>query len=415
MLIKYKDAIGLNYLPDPDQESGCKWWIPDLFQAHPEYYPLPDLIMSDFWVWDEVTIDQWTHSLDTYPPKWDDDWKGFDYPAWESLCLNPKVQWTPNLLEKNKTKLNWAELSKSLSLPWSEAELMPFEDHWFWPGFEKNKNIIWSKNMLTKHVDEINWFYFSDHAQILGDPLVFEDYAEKIDWKEIYLNPHIRWDLGLLEKYWEYLDWQTMSKTHNPYFPWSERFIEENKHRISFPNLSGNAHIGIPWSHDFIFKYIEAWDIPALIGNPSIPWTDELIDELYQMANKHSSQIKMNDFPGMSEEKMNEIKKYAIYSDKRRLNAEFCKNTRLKWSVSLIKKYATSFDSYHWEILANNASVPWDHDFFLSFFGQIQQINISLIQRLWDRLFAPYLTDKLVLEILEEITPRLPRLNDLAV
>jgi hypothetical protein len=384
--LKYKDKMGFDYLPDQEEDAYgcCRWWIPELYEKHPEYYLLNGFPTYDYWVWDATTIHLWAPVFNTYTD-WNEDDEVVEYPAWRALCSNEKVQWTPALLEQYQDKLDWGTLSKYLGLAWSEDEILPFEDRWYWNGLAENRNIIWTEKMYRKHERAIFWPHYTYYGSLIADPKLFIENEQHIKWSEVHNNPHIRWDQGLLQKYMDRLNWAQISACANPFFPWSEDFISQHADKIHFGLLSGNPHPGIPWSEDFILQYLNQWDMRYLPYNQAIPWTETLIDTFIQRRE-----------------------------DAITLNQRICENTATHWSPEFLEKYK---DKWAWDGLMKNPAVPWDHDLLLHFAPDMDLSSSQgqFSQEFWDRLFAPYLTDKLVLEILEEITPRLPRLNDLAV
>lgn len=392
LFLKYKDAMGFYYLPDPENGT-CPWWIPELFEKHPEYYPI-DWIVSEgnsFWEWNQESIKHWAPLIEQFPPYWDDDDQRFYNEAWIALCENSNVQWTPEMLKHYQDHIVWDYLSRGIGLSWTEAEIMPFENRWDWSTLARNKYIIWSKNMLKRHSDAIDWFFFSEEAKTLADPDIFITYEDKIDWRNIYANPHVRWDLGLIERYWDRLDWSLLCNSKNPYIPWSEELIEEHKELIPIRLLSSNPHPGIPWSENFILKHLGKWNLHGLINNPAIPWSERLIEIFRQREGD------------------------AVF-----WNGLFLRSTTTHWSVELIEKYLDKWMPefpHQWSYLMENPSVPWDHDMLLHFAdiitereGTLKSFSIHS-KDFWERLFAPYLDQAQMISILEDITPSLPTIN----
>ncbi|MEZ0373671.1 MAG: hypothetical protein ACAI44_31560 [Candidatus Sericytochromatia bacterium] len=377
LFFKYKTSMGVDSLPlETECIGNLPWWIPELYEKHPEYYPLECLGCCDYWEWNEESIAHWAPLFNALPPVWDDSDGYLNYnEAWSSLCGNSAVKWTPALLEKYKDRLDWGRLGKYLGMPWSEAEIMPFEELWYWPYLARNPRIIWTEDMIHRHAEEIDWSKITYSSPALENPEMVLRYRDKLDWRYIDWNPYIRWNADLFEYFLgNKLSWDKASSIESPHFPWSEDFIRKHADRLNWTNLCLNPNPKIPWSITFLEAYQDRIDWGGLSGNsnPNIPWTVDLIES-------HKDQLY---WPSLS------------------------KNRGLPWSKELIESFR---DRWDWHYLQDNPSIPWNWEMLNHFADQVTSTRGSSFSKyLWKKLFAPHLDDQTVLAILADITPSLP-------
>ncbi len=378
--LKYQSILGLDYLSQarPEDFEACYWWIPELYEKHPEYYTLPGIAgATNFWDWDAEKLAEWAPLFDAYGTRYDPLNNGY-YSAWRGISSNSRVQWTPELLQHYADRVDWVALSEFFPLPWSEGEILQFENRWSWTYLSRNRKIIWTPLMVRRHDNYVRDLISETNAAY-ADPQIMLDYADQLNWQMMNYNPYIRWDLGLFEKLLHRIHWSQFSETtKNRYFPWSADFIERHADKIDFKALSLNSHPGIPWSEAFIRHYSDRLSLENLLKNPVIPWS------------------------------LNTLEEYAAKLPELKVWERVSKNQTLNWSPEFLDTHRQDWD---WDALAENPKVPWSLDLMLEFSPEVQTISApsDKANSLWQRFVAPYLDDDLLMTILEEITAQLPK------
>jgi len=181
----------------------------------------------------------------------------------------------PIKILKNKDSLNWWDLSKDISLPWTLDLIEKYKDKWKWRQLSMNPLLPWSVELIEKY--ERKWKYkeLSWNPSLPWSIGLIEKYEDKWDWRQLLSNPSFLRSLDLIEKYRDKLNWEKFS--YNPPFPWSVDLIEKYKDKWNWETLSRNT--SLPWSVDLIEKYKNKWDWETLSRNASLPWTLDLIEK----------------------------------------------------------------------------------------------------------------------------------------
>ena len=102
--------------------------------------------------------------------------------AWKSLSGD--YPWNETLLEKNKDKVDWEEISS-------------------------NRNMEWTVSMLEKFKARINWKQLSNTCQkSILTPEVVEKFNDRWDWKELSENTDL--PIETIRKMADYIDWKAL-------------------------------------------------------------------------------------------------------------------------------------------------------------------------------------------------------------
>lgn len=217
---------------------------------------------------------------------------------------NIKINWSSEILNRYKEKLNWRDLSMNSSLPWSIVLIDEFKEYWDWIELSSNRTLPWSIDLIDYFID--SWIWIKPENSC-------------IELKGLAMNSGIKWDEELIEYYWEYLkikdvwyyfprsegivwsnslfekyDWNRDNYfwpfrtlhflSFNSKFPWTKEFIKLNIDKLSWAGLSVNK--GLPWDESFFNEYYsthlydyeslrqEGFDISI---NEGIEWTEEIL------------------------------------------------------------------------------------------------------------------------------------------
>jgi len=399
--LKLKDWLGYSHLPSNNPDYEISFWIPDLYAKYPEYYHVENLPNGedyDPWEWTEEKIDQ-------FAPKWEDWGMG-----WNFLSNNKHVPWTTEMLEKYKNKLDWRDLCYYRNdIAWTADQMEQFKNYWDWPRLCGNQLITWTEELLVKfepYLNQFAWDNLSYHLKLLADPEVFLRYKDRLYTRSIHWHLSIRWDLGLLEAYWEHLDWSALSNNRSLYFPWSLEFLKKHQDLIDWKEFSNNPNPAIPWSSEFLdtfkdrldWEQLSNWKV-VIDGEHGRPWTEELLQEFEPFWD--FTELANNPWLTWTEEMIER------YAEKYQLLGLLSSHRKMPWSEDLIAKYQNQWD---WAKLLSNDAVSWDWELLLKYEDKVDNITAPYqTERLWNKLFAPYLDDESILTILEDITPQLPR------
>ncbi|WP_207536310.1 phospholipase D-like domain-containing protein [Desertivirga arenae] len=189
---------------------------------------------------------------------------------------------------------------------WTEAELLEALPKLDTSFSRASKSIKWTRTLINKaqerNPQQFSWF--CSEIYLTEDELL--TYKEILDWSGIARNRRIDWTLDLFERYKDRLLKFPANFSSNESFCWSTGFINNYQDKLKFDQLSRNT--AIPFDARFIIKYKDRWlyDAPnssfstnraipfdeylleelkekwhwmSLAGNPSVPWTLNLINK----------------------------------------------------------------------------------------------------------------------------------------
>lgn len=125
--------------------------------------------------WKELSGDfQWTEQmLEKHKDKVD----------WKEISNNSNIVWTPAMLEKFKKDIDWKELSKtSCETILTEECLEQFKEYWDWTELSDNSDIELNYQLIDRFIDQWNWSVLIDcwHSDELYNIEFLERYADKI-------------------------------------------------------------------------------------------------------------------------------------------------------------------------------------------------------------------------------------------
>jgi len=284
----------------------------------------------------------------------------------DSSCRS--LPWTMELIEKHEDSWNWFDLSKNRSLPWTLELIEKYEDKWYWRFLSANPSLPWSVELIEKYKDK----WEDSQSEILGiqqEIRAIENQKEKWAW------------LGLSKKK------QKLNEL--------TRKIEEVKNDWHGKNWSGlSANPSLPWSIELIEKYKNKWSWYELSENPSLPWSIELIEKFAGMTGK--DYLEKNPNTTLSIE-------FIENSHIGRGNWSWSKlssNKFLPWSIDLIIKFQ---DKWDYKELFKNPSFPLSIGIIEQFKDKWDWDEFSNNDSIYEKAFRPYLTDKLIDEIMQKI------------
>ncbi len=146
--------------------------------------------------------------------------------------------------------------------PLSHAQIHRYQDFLHWN--ERNNKVLclstntainWTPELLEQYKNKIDWFFFS-HA-ILAEHLwydgIIDDYIDYIDWYSISYNKHITWTEDMIDRYKDKIDWKSFS--HGAKLNWSKDMINKYAHLLDFHHLSRNSHA--PWNNLNTYLYVQ--------------------------------------------------------------------------------------------------------------------------------------------------------------
>lgn len=112
---------------------------------------------------------QWTEQmLEKYKNKVD----------WKEISDNSNIVWTPSMLEKFKRFIDWKELSStSCETILIEACLEQFKDYWDWSVLSDNHNLKLTYQLIDKFIDQWDWSELINCWQ--DDELFSFDFVER--------------------------------------------------------------------------------------------------------------------------------------------------------------------------------------------------------------------------------------------
>lgn len=102
---------------------------------------------------------------------------------WHWVSQNRVIVWTTSMLERFKDNIDWHELSKRGSIRLFTVEhLEVFKEYWDWAKLSCNANLPWSETLLERYADKWDWEKIIDNAELenLFSMEFFERYQEYI-------------------------------------------------------------------------------------------------------------------------------------------------------------------------------------------------------------------------------------------
>lgn len=310
-----------------------------------------------------------------------------DYSDIKSISTNESIKWTLDDIEKFKNYIYWPGFSSTVKLDWTEEIIDKFKFDFL--GLSSNESFECPEHIMNKYfkLDNLSRWNLSKNPSVNWD---IERIKKKIDWVQfsyLFRNEGIDWTDSLLKEVLELYEnflpeknkksgiemaWKYFST--NKSFQWSEEFIEKNEMKLSWgyhwanPELSLSNNEGLAWNENFIEKYLEKWSWFYLSKNSKLPWSENFI-------NKYIDNWEWDNLS---------------------------KNQGLPWSEKFIDEH---IEKWNWKKLSQNPNLPWSLDFFEKY-SDSWDFNILLLNKGFYEIFESILDDKLVNEIISEISTK---------
>ena len=127
--------------------------------------------------WKELSSNfQWTEQmLEKHKSKVD----------WEKISNNSSIVWTPTMLEKFKKLIDWEELSKTdCETILTEDCFEQFKDYWDWAELSDNRDVELNYQLIDRFLDRWNWYKLINRwsEDKLYNIDFLERYADKIPY-----------------------------------------------------------------------------------------------------------------------------------------------------------------------------------------------------------------------------------------
>lgn len=355
--------------------------------------------------------------------------------GYKFLQQNKSLPWSIELIEKYKYKWNWDDLSMNVAIPWSVELIEKFINKWNWDNLSINNTLPWSDNFIERFLLQWNWSKLSGNESIPWSIEFIQKFETNIDWSELSGNNSIPWSVEFLEKYETKLDFNILH--NNPAIPWTQELIEKFKGDWNWYNMKLNDIV--PWSEDLIYKYVNKFDFYLLSNNELIRWSPNLIEKYFDKWN-WGDYYHVNSIDKVPKNKLRYSKIFPIYGvpDAYEITVSYglSANEALPWSIDLINKFSDKWkwdilsfnhslpwnldlidifiDKWDWDALCENDSLPWSLDFLEKYDEHFKdtifnyrfpfpQPNHNYI---WNKVFAPFMNDDLIDEIMTIILTR---------
>lgn len=141
-------------------------------------------------------------------------------------------------MEKKLEHEAWKELSENLD--WTEQMLEKYKDKVNWEYISGNRNIEWTSDMLEKFKELIDWMELSDTSctTILTESCL-EQFKGYWDWSKLSGNESLKLNYQLIDKFADMWDWTALINR------WKEKiygfdFLERYARKISQSRLEGS-------------------------------------------------------------------------------------------------------------------------------------------------------------------------------
>ena len=110
-------------------------------------------------------------------------------------------------MQKIMNEEAWKELSEDFN--WSEDMLEKYKDKVDWNEISENSNIRWTVPMIQKFKSRINWESISENIdeKTLTENIL-ETFKDKWNWHKLSSNERLSLSYDLLDKYADLWDWE---------------------------------------------------------------------------------------------------------------------------------------------------------------------------------------------------------------
>ncbi len=326
--------------------------------------------------------------------------------------IDDYLTWSFELLNKYKSRLNWAnliqndkiiqnlEICKTFKPELSKAleSICPC----FMSDEEKDLILNFSSEKFADYVLKKKRFCYVNTFENLFTKETDIESIKHINWKKLSLNDNLPWSLEFIEKYKDKLDWETMSLKEC--LPWSPDFIEKYALRWDWHYLSNNS--AITWDNFLIDKYKDKIDWTELSKNTGIDFT---IDFFHKYKNRF---LKKGDYTvEITNSSQNDFDKDVIINDEIIYSYNKFYDYRdfsnlVKWDIETLRDYENKIN---WIQFSFNLNMNWTIDILNEFNNQISIGDIYYNYKLWEDVFSvltesqfDYFLDKIIESRIEE-------------
>ena len=120
-------------------------------------------ILSRDFQWTEQMLEKWKDKVD-----------------WKEVSNNREILWTPSMLEKFKKLLDWHDFSSTDStLVLTEACLEQYKNYWDWSVLSENTDLVLTYDLIDKFIDNWDWDEIIDRWQRDNDKIYSVDFLER--------------------------------------------------------------------------------------------------------------------------------------------------------------------------------------------------------------------------------------------
>lgn len=172
--------------------------------------------------------------------------------------------------------------------PWTMKELDANFGHLNFSFGRASKKIKWDRELLNrvKQKNPGQYYLFCSNIYLTAKQL--SQFSDILNWKGIALNRRLNWSEELFERNKVHLLPHMSDLSTNTEFPWNDAFINRYEAVLNFHALSENR--GMKFTEQLISTYVDRWkyksnDYKSLSGNPSVPWTENLLERFKDKVN----------------------------------------------------------------------------------------------------------------------------------
>jgi hypothetical protein len=303
---------------------------------------------------------------------------------WSRFCYSgSNDQLSDENIFRFNDRINFKRLSSNMKKVFTEELIHKYEDKWDWEGLSGRDDLPWSYEFIRKYETRWAWDYLLENPDIPWT-------EEILDIAEYFLSPE---EIDTLRNNrWRFID-------NNQDEPSYENLMEQNISGIdiysaeefagilnNFNPAQHSSDIRIPWTAGLIDFYKDEWDWKELSCNESLPWSEELIDrylDIWYWGDKIARLKHMND---------DETDDFGI-------NTGLSDNKGIPWTNSMIHKYRNYLV---WHFFAYHEGIEWSIDLLIEHKARIDKTNITMIKKLWEKVFLPQLNEEIMSGICKE-------------
>ena len=186
---------------------------------------------------------------------------------------------TEQWLEEHIDRLDWYQVSKTVTL--SEQFIEKYKDKVHWTMISSNQNL--SIPFIIKHIDEVDWEEISCHQKCLTEEFVRE-YIEYIDWYYLCQNRDFNPSIQFIREF-RFECVRVNNFFHHKQIEEKkfEQFLNFNPKYYMMINKSKMSKNDMQFSVQFLLKWFERMDWYGVSGTHT--WTPEEMELLKHYIN----------------------------------------------------------------------------------------------------------------------------------